>query len=364
MRKVINFIVFFMFLIPSLSLSYSYSTIIGNIDGCSYPLSGYMSSAEQALGCTITGTPTCELEFLLITPVTCPDVFTPDPSLIFSNVGNTVGTIVLNSVPLGTEGTAARDAFLTWNTTSLVPNCPTPYVRGATGEGYAFTSTMSPTNPSLSDLNITVWKRSDCSPTGASTTLTPIPSLGGGGSTDMTATNNLLTQIQSNTSGLVSPGAIDVNIVSGGGGGGGSTDMTATNNLIAATNTGIAGVGSSIDAMSAKFDGVYTGGDGSGQPVPVIDKTGKETAFLDSSLIGYNDFQASVKSTPLYNSLGTFFNGVPSVGGISTFTVSAGRLGSHSIDLSSYGTVWNIIKALVLIVCSYVSVKIIFLGRS
>lgn len=275
--------------------------------------------------------------------------------------------------------TAVKDAaFESWYNATGTPVCPDGSGPGGVSAGY-LESESTGSVPGTANVTLAFYKRVHCSANGVTSTgLKPIDELfvggaGGGGSTDMTATNTAIGETNTLITAGNTESAAQTTLLTGikgaieaqgpnsaGGGGTVNVDVTGVETRLDATNTGITDVGLKLDGISTKLDGVYVGGVGSGS---ADDKTVKESSFLSSSLTDFGSFQTSVKSTPFYNSIGTFFNGVPS-GGTSVFSVSAGSLGQHSIDLSTYGNVWNIIKALVLIACSYVSIKIIFLGRA
>jgi len=282
--------------------------------------------------------------------------------------GNFEGAVAGSVVLLGQSLnglTAVKDAaFEAWYNATGTPACPDGSGPGGVSAGYLDHETTGST-PGTANVTLGFYKRVHCSADGVSSTgLKPIDELfvggvGGGGATDMTATNTKLDTIAAGVAGVTA--AVEAQGPNTGGGGGTVTvDMTGVETRLDTANTGITAVGTKLDGISTKLDGVYTGGVGSGSPA---DKTAKETAFLSSSATDFSSFQTSIKSTPLYNSIGTFFNGVPS-GGTSVFSVNGGRFGNHTLDLADYDAVWNIIKALVLIACSYVSIKIIFLGRA
>ncbi len=362
MRKRL-FISLLVILFPSVCISFTYTRIVGSITTC-VPGPETPWQSELALGCNTLGDAYCEGDSFKLTPMWCPDtVSATNPAFTFVHVGATPNQVTIVNVPLGTENDVARTTFETWAASNPAPDCPSPYLRGASGDGYMFTTSLAADGVN-SDLHLHMYKRSDCSMAGDASTFQPIPVIsgggGGGGATDMTATNTKLDTIAAGVV-AVKDAVIAQGPNTGGGGGGTVTvDMTGVETRLDTVNTGITTVGTKLDGISTKLDGVYTGGVGTGSPA---DKTAKETAFFSSSLTNFSSFQTSIKATPFYNSIGTFFNGVPS-GGTSVFSVNGGRFGNHTLDLADYGTVWNIIKALVLISCSYVSIKIIFLGRA
>lgn len=260
-------------------------------------------------------------------------------------------------VPVGTETAQARQAFNTWSSGVTPPVCAAEYTNGGIGEGYIFSSTVN-TNPALSNINISMWKRRHCEGLGGGS-LEPIGTIGSGsgGSTDMTATNALLTSIQTNTARLVSPGAIDVNIVSGGGGVVGvATDMTATNNLIGTGNSSLGSIDNAVSGVST---------------LPAQGVPAAVNAYLSSNLVDhiptvvdytteYNTFKTNMEATSLYGLIAGFFGGVP-FGGSSVYSFNGGVFGNHSYDFASWGSVMILLRGLTLVAFGAASLRIIFL---
>lgn len=258
-------------------------------------------------------------------------------------------------VPVGSETDAARQAFNSWSDGVVSPACSPEHLDGGVGEGYIF-STSPNTDPTMSNINLNMWKRRHCEST-AGGSLAPIGTIGGGsggGSTDMTATNALLTSIQSNTAGLVSPGAIDVNVVSGGGGG--STNMAPTNDLISTGNTSLAGIKDALTGEST-LPAV-------GDP-PVVERY-KSEYLLDHPPLAaeykaeFDSFKTDMQATDLYSLMNSFFH--PNQGGGSSlYSFNAGQFGNHSYDFSSWGGVMSLLRGLTLVAFSATSMRVIFL---
>lgn len=363
-NKLFLMFIMFFFGIPSTVFAVQYSkihffTLVGgyscNVDSLAALNSGgsfgnSMTAEEVSAGCVFPGDAYCISESMAQGSYICgswPDNFE----------GAVTGSANLVGVDLNVVSDSANAAYNTWFDGTGNPTCPTGSHLGSISSGYIKKENTGVV-AGTADVSLAYYKRAVCTTDGSPAgTLAPISELfsgsgsgsGSGTSTDMTATNSLLTEIRDNTV--------------GGGSGGTPVDLTPVTTGLSNVQGQVSDVGTKIDGLSSKLDGVYTGGDGSGKSPATIDKTTKETEFLDNAETEFTGFQTSVKGTALYNSIGTFFNGVPS-GGSSVFSVNAGQFGNHTIDLAEFSSVWNVIKALVLIVCSYVAIKIIFLGRS
>lgn len=268
-----------------------------------------------------------------------------------------VSLVDLPSVPTEQVEDMSIEAFQNWFNTKPGLGAPAVgYNRGAANAVFAYNaSTGADVSVSSVGVGIVQTERFSKNVDAASLSLTPISELVSG-SASMIETNNLLTTIVTNTAGLVSPGAIDVNVVSGGGGGGVSTDMTATNNLIGTGNTTL---GSINDAVS----GIST--------LPAQGVPAAVSAYLSADLIDhiptvadytteYNTFKTDMEATSLYGLIAGFFSGVPA-GGSSVYSFSGGVFGNHSYDFASWGSVMTLLRGLTLVAFGAASLRIIFL---
>lgn len=280
-------------------------------------------------------------------------------------------------VPVGTETDQARQAFNTWSFGATPPVCSAEHLDGGIGEGYIFSTTPN-SNPALSNINLNMWKRRHCGST-AGGALTPIGTIGGGsgGATDMTATNALLTSIQTNTAGLVSPGAIDVKIVSGGVGGV-ATDMTATNQLL----TGIQGsLGTGLDTGDISVpdvSGIGAGLDASLSEVGVNpDGVGGVREKLNQSFefkgkVGKSSFQeifethrTAWRSSSSSNSLFSWINSLNAnfSSGLPFFNFNLPWVNvNRNIDLNDYSILFDMFRICVLFTATIISYRIVFKG--
>lgn len=112
------------------------------------------------------------------------------------------------------------------------------------------------------------------------------------------------------------------------------------------TNTG-GDAGGSTNGVVYNPQGLSSTPYGSGQTVG--DFGGRITQFV-------ND----VKATPIFSMPSSLLGNIPG-GGSSTITFSAGRWGTHTYDFSSWGSILDTLKALILIIFSAVAVRIVTL---
>lgn len=76
----------------------------------------------------------------------------------------------------------------------------------------------------------------------------------------------------------------------------------------------------------------------------------------------FTQFANQMKTTPLFSTF-TLSGLSPSGTGVSTYAINAGSYGSHNIDLADYATSLNIVKGIVLLLGSYLAVRIVVLKR-
>lgn len=74
----------------------------------------------------------------------------------------------------------------------------------------------------------------------------------------------------------------------------------------------------------------------------------------------FQSFVGIIQSSALFSMAGGFAAGIPS-GGESTYSFSGGRYGQHTFDFSRFSSVFTMIRALYLIMCSWVAIKIVTL---
>lgn len=289
------------------------------------------------------------------------------------NEYETTDVIIQNiiGVPVGTETDAGRAAFDAWSATFTPPLCASSFANGAIGEGYIFITEPGSVQTE-STIHLTMWKRRDCSTAGGGL-LEPIGTIGGGGgSTDMTATNTAIGE----TNTLIAAGntesagqttlleGIKTAVEAGGGGGGTATDMTATNDLLTAINTDTTetktGIASIVESLS--------GSSGLGG---YVDNTLGHPAFsssyfeanmpTSSSYINsFQSFETQIKTTSLYGLIGGFFGSAP-LSGNSVYSFSAGSFGNHSYDFASWSSILTLLRGLVLVAFAAASIRIVLL---
>lgn len=388
-----------LFFVSTMSFAYTYVRMLGMPGDSCTPGPSSPESYEAAEGCVTVGDSRC-YGSMQVTDMSCPDPTEPSLNFIFNNVGTTIVEQSIDNVQMGTESVVARGAFNTFVTGTFIPTCPSPYLAGASGDGYIF-STSAAVDGIGSNIHLTMWRRVDCSLSGSSGSLTPIGGIGSGGSggggtaTDMVPTNTLITQ--SNT--LLT----DINTkLSAPSGGGSATDMTETNNLLSQIRTNTAGGGGTATDMTATND-LLTGIQSSLSPgsdtgdilapdtsiigtdldaslsAPGVNPSGPGglNEQLDASLefhgkAGKSSFQeifethrtawmASSSSNSLFtwiNSLNAnFTSGLPSF----NFNLSWVKV-NRNIDLNDYSILFDMFRICVLFTATIVSYRIVFKG--
>jgi len=75
----------------------------------------------------------------------------------------------------------------------------------------------------------------------------------------------------------------------------------------------------------------------------------------------FGGFVDAMKGTSLFSIPGQFSSSIPT-GGTSTMSFDGGRFGQHTFDFSTFSTVFAVVKSLFLIICSWVSLRIISKG--
>lgn len=75
-----------------------------------------------------------------------------------------------------------------------------------------------------------------------------------------------------------------------------------------------------------------------------------------------NNFKISMMNTGMGSMLNTFAGGIPSYAGSSAVTFTTVRLGTHTFDFAAYSSIWAWLGAIIMVVTSYVCIKIIILN--
>lgn len=355
-----------LFFVSTMSFAYTYVRMLGSPGGVCTPGPSSPESYEAAEGCVTVGDSRC-YGSMQVTDMSCPDPTEASLNFILTNVGTAVTEQSINGVQMGTESVVARDAFNTFVNGTALPTCPSPYLAGASGDGYIF-STSAAVDGVGSDIHLTMWRRVDCSSSGSSGSLTPIGGIGGGSggsgggsATDMGPTNTLITQ--SNT--LLTD--INTKLSAPSGGGGTATDMTATNELLTGIDTGIKGTGGTNELLGDvknSLSGPSTLPSAPASSVPAPYTSPYLTDHIPTSddyVSEFNSFKTKMETTTFYGLIHTFFN-VPAIGGgSSVFSFNAGKLGNHSYDFSSWGGIMALLRGLVIIAFGAAAMRILFL---
>lgn len=303
--------------------------------------------------------------------------------------------IVVAGVPFGQEKDAAKlafDAFVASPSTA----CASGFTQAGFMAGYAFDSELS-SSGNLVDLYLSSWKQTLCSKSGSGNII-PVSQLpggsgSGGGLTQAetaaavtTGVSALDTQMQTLNSKIDSTNQLLTSIDSKTSSGGSGVDYGLMSGSITS------GVNSSV--LSSKLDQIITNtASGSGLTQPEATqavKDGLDSAVgITSDSLGMspytkpgaytnpefssfgsfdfgsriNTFVAEVKTTPLVSNFTlTGLADVP-VSGVSTLPLSLGTFGNVNFDFSTYAGTYNYIKGFLLLLSSYLAVRIIILKR-
>ncbi len=216
----------------------------------------------------------------------------------------------ITGIAVGQEPGAAESAFQTWSEGHAYPSAPSGFVRTDAMEGYTYTIEVG--EGETSNINLTGWKRAGFAKEGNIYTLEEVESGGGGSS------------------------------------GGGITSSDLANVI-----DDKFGEGGSISLVP---EGVYSGGNiGSSDPY------NKEHDSFSST---WDAFVLDMKDTELYGLVDGFFSGVPSSGEAGTITIDGGNtFGSHDFEMSWFDSAFLILKGFVIVVCSFVAVRLLVVNK-
>lgn len=378
--------VFFTFIFFFLFCSYSSAVLV-----CGSQV--YLDIAANDASCANTPAPTClvpdgcssstlsqHLGCIYVCNVCCENPQSSEQTVYGEN------TIV--DVPFGTEDQAAAIALNAWLSTAATPTCPDGYHKTGENHGAAYESFLAP-GGSNSEVDIDYWVRAACTSDSSGSSI-PLGNLtGSGGSSGLTQAETaaavttgvsgvqtgittLDTQLQ-----MINGVLTNLNSLY-------ATGSTETNRLLTSIDskigTGSGGGLTQAETAAAVQDGVKNAyGDATPSdfsinpvvpqlPVPQIyDKPSVpyENPGLSDSIDfsgRLTTFMTDMKTTPLFSS----FSLVPmsNVGsGSSSIPISFGSFGSVDFDLAKYAGVYDYIKGFVLLLGSYISVRILVLRK-
>lgn len=142
---------------------------------------------------------------------------------------------------------------------------------------------------------------------------------------------------------------------------GGNVTTTTTSN----TYSGPDGTGQLTSSTTESKTGAASPTDATqGTDSSAYSTPGESSPYGDGSAFDvgqrFQTFVETVKSSALFSMAGGFAAGIPS-GGESTYSFSGGRYGEHTFDFSRFSSVFTMIRALYLIMCSWVAIKIVTL---
>lgn len=272
---------------------------------------------------------------------------------------------LITGVSMGGEKQAAEgyctDLFT--NPIYPYPDPDTGYIRTDGLAGYAYDATMSGSSNTEVDVNVVCWKRGGYTKSGGNVVPLENINTGGGGTSidyaqfktsvqgainDATGVSDikaLLTDIKTNTEGGSGGGLTADQVRSAVAGGVGDAVGTASGSV-----SGFSGVTPSINPLSS-----YNA------PTPY---TNNRLPLLENINFTQriSDFYTDMKNAPLFSALS--LTPLSSVGaGTSSMAVSFGSFGSVNFDLANYAGTYNYIKGFLLLLGSYVALRVIILRR-
>lgn len=138
----------------------------------------------------------------------------------------------------------------------------------------------------------------------------------------------------------------------------GSTTTTSTDTIDTSSGMDYSSDGSSTGSID--------GGGSSSASYPSLSAPGSYTNASmpevgDFSIL-FSDFFDSVQALPMFSTF-TLDSMAPSGSGTSSYAIDFGRFGSPNLDLSDYSTALDIIKGFMLVLGSYLAVRVVVLKR-
>lgn len=307
------------------------------------------------------------------------------------------GSNTIVDVPFGTEDQAASLALQSWLASASTPVCPEGYRKTGENTGAAYESFLA-ANSSNSEVDIDYWVRAACTSESSGSSI-PLGDLtgGSGGSGGLTqaetaaavttgvsaldsqlqalnskidSTNQLLTSIDSKTGSGGS--GVDYGLMSGSVTSGVNNSVLSSklDQLITNTTGGITGGLTQAQTTAA----VQAGLDNSAGVTPNslgMDSYAKPGVYSSTEFSSFgsfdfgsriNTFVADVKTAPLFSSF-TLSGLADTPAGVSAMPVSLGSFGVANFDFATYAGVYNYIKGFLLLLGSYLAVRIVVLKR-
>lgn len=274
---------------------------------------------------------------------------------------------LVTGVPLGGEKQAAEDycTDLFTNPAYPYPDPDAGYIRTDGLAGYAYDATMSGSSNTQVDVSVVCWKRGGYTKSGGN--VIPLEDIGTGGGGGGTSIDYV--QLKASVQGAIddATGVSDIkalltdiktNTESGTGGG-----LTADQMRFAVSG----GVGDAIGTASGSvpaFSGVTPSIDPLSSYSTPAAYTNDRLPLLDSINFTQrvSDFYTDMKNAPLFSSLS--LSPLSDVGsGTSSMPVSFGSFGTVNFDLANYAGTYNYIKGFLLLLGSYIALRVIILRR-
>lgn len=299
---------------------------------------------------------------------------------IYDDVAYSLQTVT--GVPFGQETTAAQTTFENFVSSVQSKTCGDGYVADGYLAGYVYETKTDVTTGSV-NVDVSMWKRTVCSTLGNGT-LTPIGSLSGGSSG---GTSIDYAQMQTAVQGALDNSTALADIATGTDGissgvSGLGTQLTGLDSLLTSIDSKI---GSGTGLTQAETQAAVAGGVGDalgtspggialtpGTPPSIPTVYEKKSAYLISEIddlmsldftARFNQFITDMKATPLFSKVLSLSDLADVSGGASVLQVSFGSFGDVNFDLANYAGTYNYIKGFLLLLGSYLMIRIIVLKR-
>lgn len=292
-----------------------------------------------------------------------------------SGQGILVAEQTVSGVTMGGESDAAAAAVASWkeNSNNPYPSPPSGMTTTSQATAYVYSYGLSTGNNNTSDVKVIMWKQAGFSST---STVVPLDGLVGNNGTSGLTQSQTTTAVQNGTgnalssAGLTGTGVqnaisagihdakVNGDLPSGGGGGGIPTDSNGHVPVDWNNNN-------SLKASDVQgLNGSYTGGDASGHSAYSSSLTTSSFSSTWSEIgSSFGDFKTNIQGTALYGMIGSFFDPANiGSGSAPDMSIETTYYGNHTFNLSSYSSVFLVLRSVVLIIFAYASFRVVMRG--
>lgn len=354
MKKLLISFFIFLFAVPAYGTNFQKIVLRVQYSDSSCPKTAPDSSvAPAAIGVTdcLSGTATLQAfsNCVAVYSVTC-DV------LVYDDVAYSFQTVT--GVTFGQEATAAQSAFESFVSSVQSKTCGDGYIADGYLAGYVY-ETMTDVTAGSITVDVSMWKRTVCSTLGNGE-LTPIGSLSGGSAG---GTSIDYAQMKTAMQDALDASTALADIATG------ISDISSTGGGITQDQTRAAVADGVGDALGASPGGLGLI-PGTSPSAPVVYQ--KKSAYLISeidSLVSldftsrFTQFITDMKATPLFSTVSSLSGLANTPAGGSVLQVSFGNFGNVNFDLANYAGTYNYVKGFLLLLASYLMIRIIVLKR-